>query len=137
MIGDYATSPLNTMSETTYTDAGNEMVMTVQTPPVHVWPNRLTFNAVHVDVLPGVGLNTVTPADLDPVVMLDWSDDGGAHWSVQRQLPVGRQGARMKRVKTTRLGMSREDGRVFRLSMSAAVARGVAGMAADVDMAGG
>lgn len=55
--------------------------------------------------------------------MIDWTDDGGNHFSTQRSVSLGRQGERLKGVVIRRLGVARS--RVFRLSCSAAVVRGI------------
>jgi hypothetical protein len=71
--------------------------------------------------------------EVDPVLELMYSEDGGATWSNPRQLAVGREGERRRRIKANRLGMSGEDGRIWRLRMSASVAKGITGMSLDVE----
>lgn len=120
-------------SRNVYDEDGDPIIMTMQTPPVHAWPQRLRWNSLHVGILPGVGTNTSAPQDFTPSIMVDWSDDGGHTWSAQRTVEVGQQGHRLSRVVTRRMGVSPQAGRTVRLSMSAAVARGVMGLAADIE----
>jgi len=105
--------------------------MTIQTPPVHAFPYRLQHHALHLDVTAGMGLNSDDPAVSDPEVMIDWSDDGGATWSTQRQESLGRQGERGTHIVTRRLGVARS--RTYRLSCSAAVARAISNAQLEVE----
>jgi hypothetical protein len=71
--------------------------------------------------------------EVDPKVMVSWSEDGGETFSTERQLRIGEQGKRVIRVRTHRLGIAPQDGRVFKISISAKVRRGLYGMALDFD----
>lgn len=121
------------MSPDAYDEAGEPLILTVQTPLVHAYPERLTFNALYLDPVPGVGLNTTAAHNADPQIMVDWSDDNGVSWSAERMVSVGGIGASTKRVVLRRLGHSREDGRTFRISMSADVVKGLTGAAVDAE----
>ena len=133
IAGDYATGALYKMSQTAYAEAGEELVMTVQTPPVHAFPYRLAFNALHVGIVPGVGLADGSTEDVNPNLMVQWSDSGGKTWSAERLVSIGRQGDYLRRAVVRRLGVSSTHGRTFRLSVSAAVAKGLIEMAVDID----
>jgi hypothetical protein len=67
------------------------------------------------------------------VIMLDQSNDNGKTWSQipQRSAAIGATGQYDARAKFTRLGQTKEDGRTFRLSCSAAVAKAITGLAVD------
>jgi hypothetical protein len=168
IAGDYNSPTLYEMSVDAYAEGSDELVMTVQTPPVHAFPYFAMMSAAYIDVVPGVGLlettetttvtvsggSTGTPIGLllsltrtgstqevitvtneyvsNPALMLDWSDDGGITFGPTRQLPLGKMGQTQKRLKTLRLGRTKQVGRVFRMRVSAAVARGVLSMSADV-----
>ncbi len=132
IFGDYNSPKLYLSTSSDYAEAGDPIAMEVQTPPVHAYPHPMKFNAVHVDVLPGVGLNS-TGDELDPKVGVSYSEDGGATWSNERLADIGRLGERRKRVVVRRLGVSGEDGRTFRFRMSADVAKGLTGASVDVE----
>jgi len=134
VIGDYATGKLYRMDPDLYDEAGAHLVMTLRTPPTHKYPNPIGVDRLFVDVIPGVGLNSSDSALSDPEVMLRTSIDSGKSWSNQMSAPVGAQGAFKTRVVFEGLGQSEEDGMIFEVSMSAAVARGITGMAADVEV---
>lgn len=116
-------------------EAGEPLIMSTTLPPVTAYPAELVFNSVYLDAEKGVGLTTGNAADVDPVLMLEWSDDGGYTFHGQRFLRLGRQGKRIDALKTYRLGRTKEDGRVFRVSCSAKVVRALYQMTADVERA--
>lgn len=132
IFGDYNAATLYRASSSAYDENGQPIVLEVQTPPVHAYPHKMKFNGLYLDVLPGVGLNS-SGDELDPVVGISYSEDGGATWSNERLEAVGRLGDRRKRVVTRRLGVSGEDGRTFRFRMSANVAKGLTGASVDVE----
>lgn len=133
-IGDYSSGVLYQLDPDTYDEAGNPLLWQVRTPPIHAYPNRLGFNRLFLDTVPGSGRNTGVVANDDPKIMLSWSDDGGKTFGTERTAAVGEIGEFNRRVKFERLGQSKEDGRIFDISMSAAVVRGLTGGAVDVDI---
>ncbi len=50
---------------------------------------------------------------MEPMLMLNWSDDNGHTWSDTRLLPLGKKGEYRKRIIARRLGSGRD--RVFRI----------------------
>lgn len=107
IAGDYANGKLYEMNPSKFDESGTAIVTEIHLPPVHAWPLGLIFDTFHADIRPGVGLNTTTAANLDPKLMLDYSDDGGDSWSNQRQLALGRLGKSHTRAKANRLGSLR------------------------------
>ena len=159
IVGDYASPKLYRMSNAASSEAGTELVMTVQTPPVHAFPYNAQFSRVDVDVIPGgeadiaaisgapigspIGLLLSLTYAYGPIsftvtesatksLMLDWSDDGGVTFSSQRILSMGDVANGRTRVKALRCGRTRSLGRTFRMSISRAAARGILQMGADV-----
>ena len=134
IAGDYTSNKLYRMSNTVYTETDDPLIMTIQPPPVHSFPEALEFLAAYIDVIPGVGLASGDAEDIEPEVMVSWSDDG-INFTAPRLLQIGRMGETVRRVKTTRLGQSKRGGggRTFRFSVSAAVAKGVMGAAIDIN----
>jgi hypothetical protein len=113
------------------TEDGDPILWGADLPPVHASPVRLQASALHLDMIVGQGLGTGASQDVDPSVMLRWSDDGGSTWSAERQIPVGRQGQRRTRVVARRLGVIPHTGRTIRVRQSASVIRGI--MSAHLD----
>lgn len=135
IVGDHTDNKLYRMSNDYHDEDGDPLIFTVQTPPAHAFPNVLEFNTLHIDVITGVGLVSGDPEDVDPQLMLSWSEDG-QNFTSPRLLDLGRAGETTKRVKTTRLGQTKRGGggRTYKVSVSARVARGLMAMAADVNV---
>lgn len=123
------------MSADFFDEAGEPLVSEVVLPPVHAFPYPLIFNAVYLDVQRGVGTGVGAVEDVDPEIMLSWSEDGGETFAGQRLLKLGQMGKTTQKVRTHRLGRSGENGRVFKVSCSAKVARALYGMTVDIDKA--
>lgn len=124
LFGDYASPKLYLLDSDTFTEAGDHLIMTVQTPTVHGAPYRMRHNALRLDMIMGVGLVSATDSLANPHVMMDYSDDGGANWSTQRSATLGAAGDSLRQVQFNRLGVTRS--RTYRISVSAAVARSIA-----------
>ena len=111
IFGDYDTNRLYAKNEAGSGEAGEPLVCTIQTPPVHATPYKVQHHELHIDVI----VNDNAPwGTANPVLMVDWSDDGGHNWSTQRLLELPRQGQRTRRVVTRRLGVARS--RTYRIS---------------------
>jgi hypothetical protein len=134
IAGDATTGQLYQVKDEFYDEAGTPLVMEIITPPVHAFPFGGVMNALHINAVSGVGLNTTTAHDLDPVLMVDWSKDGGDTWSTPREVALHRQGKTARRIQpVTRLGRFGQKGVTFRLRISAAVQKLVMGIALDYD----
>lgn len=134
IVGDYATGTLYRMRYGLQTEGSADLVMTVQTPTVHGWPRRLKHNAIEVDCVRGTGLVTTTASNLDPVMAVAFSDDGGDNFGPERRLEIGRAGQTNTTLRARRLGREAgKSGRIYRLRISAAVTRGIMGMAVDAE----
>jgi len=74
-IGDANSNKVGKLSNSTYTEFGDPMIMTLTAPVLH-GAGLLTFMPYfELDMQTGVGL--LTGQGSDPHIMLDWSDDGG------------------------------------------------------------
>lgn len=135
VVGDHTSNKLYRMSNDIQDEDGAPLIFTVQTPPAHAFPNGLEFSALYIDVMTGVGVVDGPSQDVDPQIMLSWSEDG-KHFSAIRHLDIGRAGETTRQVKTTRLGQTKRGGggRTYRVSASAAVVRGLMAMSADVNV---
>jgi hypothetical protein len=124
IAGDATLGKLYTMSLDYASEGNAPLIMTVRTPPVHSFPNRLQVGTLYVDFVAGVGLNSTATQDATPEMMVRWSDNGGATWSGERRIPLGRQGDTIRRGIMRRLGIVPPQGRTFEFSVSAAVVKG-------------
>lgn len=105
-------------------EADEELVCTIQTPPVVSYPGRIEMDELWLDVIPGVGTGTGADEDVTPQVAMQWSADGTT-WSTELHRSMGVQGATGTRVRWTRLGTQGSHGRTYRFRSSASVVRGV------------
>ena len=133
IAGDASEGLLYEMSAAFYDEAGDPLVMECYTPTVHAFPYRLRTNSIYVQVQKGVGTGQGDSQDTDPKLMLSWSEDGGETFGPERMLPIGAQGRTVIKVEANRLGIAPADGRVYRLAVSAKVAKGLYGLAIDAD----
>lgn len=124
LAGDAASPKLYWLDPNSYDEDENEITMTVRTPPVHAFPDRIEMNHLYLDVVPGVGLATGSAANVDPVVMMRFSRDGET-WSTERTRRIGALGQRGARADWSRLGTF--DQATLEFTCSAAVARGFLG----------
>lgn len=131
LVGDRNSSRIYEVSNDVMDDAGTPLVCTVITPQDHAYPNDIEYNRLYLDTLPGTGLNVDTPDLANPQVSIQWSFDGGENYGSSRLLSTGAVGQTTKRVVTDGLGTSYEDGAVFKIQWSPAVARAITGAAVD------
>lgn len=145
IAGDATTGELYRMRHDIYEEDGEPLVVTVQVPPLHAYPERIEYSRVWLDVVPGVGLNgrpwggadsTEVTADESiptadetlpsgyqntyPQIMMRYSHDG-VTWSAERRSSIGRHGQRQTRVYWNRLGTAPSHGRTYQFRASAAV----------------
>jgi len=131
VVGGHRSSPnLYFVDPSANDEAGTQLVMTVQTPPVHAFPDQIETNALYLDCVTGVGLNTTTPADLDPMVTMAMSRDGET-WGTELSRALGRQGNSNKRLAWHALGTSDHRGISYKFSASAKVVKTFLSIAAD------
>jgi hypothetical protein len=134
VAGDATTGQLYTMNDDTYVEGSEALVLQVVTPPIHAFPYGGAMNALYVDAVSGVGLNTTTTHNLDPVLMVDWSLDGGATFSTPRETPLHRQGQTGRRVRPLfKLGRFGQKGVAFRFRISASVQKVLLSASLDFD----
>jgi hypothetical protein len=125
ILGNYEDGTLYQLDPDTHTDAGEHLVMELWCPQSHNFPDTMIVDAVHIDVISGVGLTTTVDADEEPHIMIDYSDDGGKNFYGERTISIGKIGEYTKRVSSYRWGRTNEKGRIWRFKASAAVLRGI------------
>lgn len=145
IAGDATTGELYRMRHDIYDEAGEPLVVTIQTPPVHAYPERVQYDSIWLDMVPGVGLNgrpwggadsTEVTADESiptadetlpsgyqntyPQIMMRYSHDG-VTWSSEQWRIIGRLGQRQQRIYWRQLGTAPSHGRTYQFRASAAV----------------
>jgi hypothetical protein len=129
LAGDSATGNLVEISSSVKTESGSPLIYMVESGPVSGFPNRLSVAQATFDIAQGVGVATgIDPIETDPTVSIQYSDDGGTSWSVPRIRPLGRQSEIKGVMKLVKTGMTKYEGRRWRLTVSSPV---------DVELTGG
>lgn len=136
LVGDYDTGAIYQVDADVATEGGEPIVMEMVAPVIHSAPYGMRINAVYVDAVTGVGTGGPLSEDMNPVLMLSASHDGGKTFGSERRIPLGASGQRLTRAKTHRLGAFGPQGCALRLAVSASVARAISGLAIDADKLG-
>lgn len=134
IVGDYQTGIIGQISANTFTEYGDTFTYRVQSFPVKRFPIRQIVRKADFDFMSGLGLTpNATPYDpvLDPYanpqVMISWSDDGGASFTMPLQRSLGSVGEYNKVVTLLRTGQATRFGRVWRVEVSDPVYVGLLG----------
>lgn len=114
LVGDYAAGTVWEMSPFVYAEGDEDLVRTIQFPPLYAEGQRAFMSSLEVDMEVGVGLSSGQGSD--PQIVLQWSDDGGNSWSNEHWRDIGGIGNYRTRVTWERLGSFRQ--RTIRLSVS-------------------
>lgn len=124
MVGDRSNGKIYQLTTTAQKDDGDIIMRERVTPVINPHGLKLIFDELELKLQVGQDVNT------NPLVMLEWSDDGGRTWSQGRQESLGAIGDYGKRVIFRRLGQSFS--RVFKLRMTDAARLIVLGAKAKV-----
>lgn len=130
VVGDYVNGNLYALESATLTDNGTSIVRTRTAPHASKDMKRVFHAALQLDMEVGVGLDGVGQGT-DPMVILDWSDDGGHTFVNERTMSAGKIGATKSRVISRRLGASRD--RVYRIRISDPVKVTLIGAELDIE----
>lgn len=131
--GDYEADKLYRSSPSLRTAHGEPIKYSITMPTIHMGPHRFRVNALHVDALTGVGAASETDADASPVLLMDYSRDGGKSFGATRQCALGASGQRHVRIKERAFGIFDHNGFAPRYRCSAAVLKGIQGVHIDAD----
>lgn len=124
IVCDYADSRIYQLASDYYKEDDSPHILEIITPEQQAFPNRFAVNEMRLDVLAGVGLQTTDAHNYEPEIMVQYSDDGGATWSNERTVKIGRIGQTEKRVRVFRWGVCQTGARCWRFRVSAAVSKG-------------
>jgi hypothetical protein len=134
IAGDAETGQLYQVGTDTYDEAGQPLVMEIIPPPVHTFPFGGILWGLHFNLVSGVGLNTTTAHNLDPVMMVAISKDGGDTFGADRHVALHRQGQTAKRIQPERrFGEYGQKGFTVRLRISASVQKVVMSLFGEVE----
>lgn len=120
---DYRNGLLYTINAEMFDDAGNEFVLECYCPHIHAYPNSIIADRLDIDVASGVGLISGTNDDINPVIQVSYSDNGGLIFKGERFASIGIAGQYNQQVRMNGWGRINPKGRVWRIAASARVLR--------------
>lgn len=129
LIGDYQSGAIYALDMAALTDGGDRIIRTAISPALSAKGNRATMYGVEIELQPGVG-NAQAPGN-DPVVVLQYSDDGQKSWSERKVRKIGRVGEFKRRAKWGPLGQFTN--RHIKIEISDPVPVVVVGAYADIE----
>lgn len=113
IVSDYSEGELYQLDDDTYDDNGRLISRSFVMPYIAQDKNMMFGASIQVEFEQGVGL--VQGQGSDPLVMMDYSDDGRT-WSNKKTRAIGKLGKFGWRTKWNRLGRFRD--RAFRITMT-------------------
>ena len=128
LIGDYQDGRVYRCLETVSTEGGEPILMTCIPPIINAGLSGFILDEIAVDALTGVGTLGPLAQDIDPVLMVSTSDDGGLSYGLEREISLGRSGQRTKRLRALRFGKFGQQGCTLKLSCSASVSRALSSL---------
>lgn len=118
---------LYVLDPSSYSDDGSEFTVELWCPNSNSFPDGVVVDQLDVDCITGVGLNSgdSVSSNVEPLLMIDYSDDGGHRFKGERTARLGKIGETTRMVRTNRWGRMTNKGRIWRFRASASVLRGV------------
>lgn len=104
IVGDREANRIGYLSNSTFTEWGDEMTMTAMAQVRHQGNNRIT--AANLELVFDGGVGT-SGQGANPVVGVRQSFDGGYTWGAQRLRPMGKTGKHETRAKWSQMGQAR------------------------------
>lgn len=108
LVGDYQTGNIYQLTSDAYDDAGTIIRRERTSQYMSDDLEYLYVGEFKLDMQTGVGLSAGAPEDMDPKILVSWSDDGGHKFRAPRYLSVGKAGEYNKRVVTRQCGRARQ-----------------------------
>ncbi len=136
IVGDSDLPNLYYLNQYTFVEHTDPLVWTLESPPMHAYPNRISVDRFYADMIFGVGINSTDDDEANPLVGLRWSDDGGQSFSREIFKPLGADGQHQTRAVWNNLGTTGRQGRIWKLQVSSPVIRGLLYAAVEGDSVG-
>ncbi|NOV17882.1 hypothetical protein E5S70_17675 [Ensifer adhaerens] len=119
VVGDRYTGQVWMLDAKVQREGTEPLVQTWISQPASGFPNRVAIPRADFDFIVGQGLVAgEEPIETDPVVLISWSDDGGASFKVPVKRNLGPLANRKTRVTVNRAGTAGPYGRVWKLEVS-------------------
>lgn len=128
IIGSRLEGTLWYVDEDSFAEGSDEIEFIARFPRIDTFPKGGTISQLELDMETGVGIATSGVSDtIDPQVSLYWSDDGGKTLKGGLIRSLGQQGNYLDRVRFTRLGSFRQNGRIFEARITSRVFKALLG----------
>jgi hypothetical protein len=121
IFGSADAGALYALDPASYRDGGAPLYLEVWVPHLHKFPSWLSVACLQIDAVTGVGLKPGDDADVNPVLLIDYSDDGGRNFKGERRVPLGKMGEYAQSIERYKWGTIRGKGRIWRFRASPAV----------------
>jgi hypothetical protein len=122
ICGSNANGRLYKIDPSNFEEDHQVYIMEIWCENSHNYPNSLFIDSLNIDIVSGVG-NLEDPEDINPMISIDYSDDGGKNFYGERMIAIGAMGNFRKLVRTGRWGRVGQKGRIWRFRASAGVMR--------------
>jgi len=147
LVSDSQDARIGALNKDTFTEYGEYVTRVVTTIPFHGQNERVRVSAIELSCLAGVGLEEKKKSDfplqfpytfgdddlidgVDPVVLMQFSDDGGYTYSNGTSRRLGKQGEHKKRQRWRRQGQF-TNSRIYKFSISEPVDGAIMKLTAD------
>lgn len=128
LLGDETNGKLYRLDNRTFNEDGDTLVWDVTSLPVDDFPMRQTVARADFAFTVGVGnAEGETDQEIDPTVLISWSDDSGARYGRPVERKLGKQGDYRRRVAINRAGRTRALGRQWNFKVYDAAFVGITG----------
>lgn len=119
VMGDRYTGQVWMLDVNAAKEGTEPLVASFISQPASGFPNRVAIPRADFDFIVGQGLVAGDePIETDPVVLISWSDNGGATFGVPVKRALGAMAKYQTRVTVNRCGMAGPYGRVWKLDIS-------------------
>lgn len=102
LVSDSEDGRIGYLSEDIYTEYGNTLIREKTTPPLSNQGEQLFISEIEITAETGTGL--ITGQGQDPIIMMQWSEDGARTWTSEINRKLGKIGEYLHRVVWRRLG---------------------------------
>lgn len=119
LVADSDSGKIMEINPDIFTELDDPLIFEIESDIVKAFPARMQCRRADFDFAVGFGSERgLDPIEIDPCVMISWSDDGGAGWSVPLQRNLGKEGMHRSLVSVLNTGTSSAHGRKWRISIS-------------------
>jgi hypothetical protein len=119
LVGDVGSTQLRAIDATAQTEFFDPIPCRLESKIMRNFPERVAVSRADFSFAQGVGIATgQDPIQVDPVVEISWSDNGGGTWSRPLRRTLGRQGEYGWDVRVNRTGLTTKAGRRWRIDFA-------------------